>query len=84
MTDSDECRCVNCSWTDLAAVETNVIADEFVECRSCLRLHLSEYDPDGTMGLAWLSVRTVSYSKYFPVHLIKSRWDCTRYSPSSQ
>jgi len=41
-------RCPNCNSADLTIIVTNAIADELVECRSCLGLHRVEYNADGS------------------------------------
>lgn len=50
MTQADYC-CPNCNSTDLTIVVTNAIADELLECRSCLGLHRVEYTADGSTRL---------------------------------
>jgi hypothetical protein len=44
-------RCPNCNSPDLTIIVTNAIADELLECRSCLGLHRVEYDADGSRRL---------------------------------
>jgi hypothetical protein len=44
-------RCPNCGATDLVVIDTRVIADELIECRTCLRLHRVEHASDGTTRL---------------------------------
>jgi hypothetical protein len=47
MPDPDEYRCPNCDSPDLVAINTKAIADELVECRSCMRLYQLVNEPDG-------------------------------------
>jgi hypothetical protein len=47
MIDTDEQRCPNCDSRDLVAIHTKAIADELLECRSCMKLYRLEYEPDG-------------------------------------
>jgi hypothetical protein len=48
MPDTDEQRCPNCGSTDLAAIDIKAIADELIECRSCMKLYRPEYETNGT------------------------------------
>ena len=54
MTNIDEQRCPNCDSTDLVVIVTNAIADELVECRSCIKLYRLEYETSGTTRLVSL------------------------------
>ena len=47
MSDIDDHRCPNCDSAGLIAIHTKAIADELVECRSCMRLYRLAYEPDG-------------------------------------
>jgi len=47
MTDGDY-ECPKCGSTDLASIQTEAIADELVECRSCKGLFQIVYESDGT------------------------------------
>jgi len=47
MSDTDDHRCPNCGSTDLVAIRTKAIADELLECRSCMKLYRLAYEPDG-------------------------------------
>jgi len=51
MTDTDDYRCPNCNSPDLTIIVANAIADELLECRSCLELHRVEYNADGSTRL---------------------------------
>jgi hypothetical protein len=44
-------RCPNCNSPDLTIIDTKAIADELLECRSCLGLHRVEYNADGSTRL---------------------------------
>jgi hypothetical protein len=46
-----EHRCENCGSTDLVIIDTKAIADELVECRSCMKLYRVEYVAGGTTRL---------------------------------
>ena len=48
MTDTDEHRCPNCDSPELVVINTKAIADELVECRSCMKLYRLEYEATGT------------------------------------
>jgi hypothetical protein len=47
MPDTDEYRCPNCGSADLAVINTKAIADELLECRSCMKLYQLVNEPDG-------------------------------------
>ena len=47
MIDIEDLRCPNCDSTDLVVVNTKAIADELLECRSCMKLYQIAYEPDG-------------------------------------
>ena len=51
MPNSDEDRCPNCDSTDLVLIKTKAIADELLECRSCMKLYRTECQSDGTTRL---------------------------------
>jgi hypothetical protein len=46
-----EHRCGNCGSTDLIAIHTKAIADELLECRSCMKLYRLEYEATGATRL---------------------------------
>ena len=46
-----EHQCENCGSTDLVVVNTKAIADELVECRSCMKLYRVEYQANGATRL---------------------------------
>lgn len=47
MTDTNEHRCPNCNSTDLVVINTKLIVEELLECRSCMKLYQLGYEPDG-------------------------------------
>ena len=47
MPDTDEHRCPNCDSPDLVVINTKTIADELIECRSCMKLYQLKYEADG-------------------------------------
>jgi hypothetical protein len=47
MTDTDEHRCSNCDSPDRVVINTKAIAEELVDCRSCMKLYQLKYEPDG-------------------------------------
>jgi len=51
MPDTDEQRCPNCDSPDLVVIHTKAIADEIVECRSCMKLYRLEYEATGAARL---------------------------------
>jgi uncharacterized protein with PIN domain len=51
MSDPDEHRCPNCDSPELVVIDTKAIADELLECRSCMRLYRMENQSDGTTRL---------------------------------
>ena len=51
MIDTDEHRCPNCNSPELVAIRTKAIADELVECLSCMKLYRLEQEATGSMRL---------------------------------
>ena len=51
MTDIDEHRCPSCDSTDLVKIQTDAIANELMECRSCRKLCEIKRDANGTPQL---------------------------------
>jgi hypothetical protein len=63
MNDSDECRCPYCDSTDLVGIHTAAIANELVECRSCMRLYEIKNDASETSQLVPVQIRAHGNAK---------------------
>lgn len=51
MTESGEQHCPNCDSTDLIIIDTNVITDQLLECRGCMKLYRLEHENTGATRL---------------------------------